>query len=87
MDEEGEESGLEAGGGSSNVWRMGGALGGRSGAGCSLPGPRDGRARMIGGCPAGSDRPTARTWTAAMEAVCSTSPSRAALLSGGDGVM
>lgn len=87
MGEAGEESELEVVGGLSNVSGMGGELGERSGAGRSCPVPREGRARMTGVCLAGSDRQTAHTWTAAMEAVCSMCPSWAKLLSGGDGVM
>ncbi len=85
MGEAGEESALEAVGGLSNVSGMGGELGERSGAGRSCPVPREGRARMTGVCLAGSGRQMARTWTAATEAVCSTHPSWAKLLSGGDG--
>lgn len=81
----GEESGPEAAGGLNNVSGTGGEPGGRSGAGRSRPAPREGRARMTGVCPAGSDRRTARTWMAAAEAACSTRPSWAKLLSGGDG--
>lgn len=79
MDEAGEERGLEAAGGSSNVSGMGGGLGGRSGAGRSRLAPREERARTTGVCPAGSDRQTAHTWTAVAEAVCSMCPSWAEL--------
>uniref|UniRef100_A0A8C2WIR5 Uncharacterized protein n=1 Tax=Cyclopterus lumpus TaxID=8103 RepID=A0A8C2WIR5_CYCLU len=62
-------------------------MAGEDGAGRSRPAPREGRARTPGACPADSDRRMARTWTAAAEAACSTCPSWAALLSGGDGAM
>lgn len=87
MGEAGAESGLEAVGGLSNVLGMGGELGGRCGAGCSRPVPREEHARMTAVCLAGSDRQMAHTWTAVKEPVCSTSPSWAKLLSGGDGAM
>lgn len=85
-DEAGEGSGLEAVGGLGSVSGTGGELGGRSGAGRSRLVPTEGRARTTGVCLAGSDRQTARTWTAATEAACSSCPSWAELLSGGDGV-
>lgn len=86
MGEAGEESGKGVEGGLGNVLGMGGELGGRSGAGCSRPVPREGRARMTAVCLAGSGRQTARTWMAATEAVCSMCPSWATLSSGDDGV-
>lgn len=64
---------------------MGGELDARSGAGRSRPEPTD--AKMTGECLAGFDRRTAHTWRAAMELVCSTCPSWAKLLYGGDGAM
>lgn len=79
MDEAGEEGGLEVAGGLSNVSGTGGGLGERSGAGCSRLVPRGERARKTAVCLAGSDRPTAHTWTAVTEAVCSMCPSWAEL--------
>lgn len=85
MGEVGEESGPEVAGGLGNVSGTGGEQDERSGAGRSRPVPREGCARMTGVCLADSDRQTAHTWMAAMAAVCSTSPSWAELLVGGDG--
>lgn len=87
MGEVGEESGPEAADGLSNVLGMGGEPGERNGAERSHPVPREGRARMTGVCLAGSDRQTARTWTAAVQAACSMCPSWAELSSCGDGAM
>lgn len=85
MDEAGEESGPEAVGGLGNVSGTGGELGVRSGAGRSLPVPRMRCARMTVACLAGSDRQTARNGTGGLAAACSTCPSWAEPLVGGDG--
>lgn len=87
MDGVGEECELKVVDGLGNVLATGGELGERSGAGRSLLVPREGCARMTDVCLAGSDRQTAHTGVAAMAAACSTCPSWAKLLAGGDGVM
>lgn len=87
MDEVGGESGPEVVGGLGNVLGMGGELGVRSGAGCSLLVPREMCARMTVVCLAGSDRQMARNGMVGLVAACSMCPSWAEPLVGGDGVM